>query len=148
MGYGFVLSNSIRSGNLLLKLRAFSTCTSSGLSFSGLNVIECPDDGNSMKVAPSMVEQREKGGLDRLKGCSDVSVINSTCPDVVSTREVSPNVVEKLTAIVPTNYELPSTSIVVVSNSNEVSDEENPVLSTEIVQNNSGAVKDREWIVG
>lgn len=84
-----------------------------------------------------------KGGLDRLKGCSDVPGINSTCLDVVSTREVSPNVVEKLTALVPTNYELPSTSIVVVSDSNKVSDEENPMLSNEIVHKNSGVVKDR-----
>ena len=131
-----------------VEVKGFSTFTSSTPSSSGLNVIECPDDVNSMEVAPSMLEQRGKGGLDWLKGCSDVPGINSTCPDVVSTREVSPNVVEKLTALVPTNYELPSTSIVVVSNSNKVLDEENPVLSNEIVHKNSGAFKDREGDCG
>ena len=44
--------------------------------------------------------------------------------------------------------ELPSTSIVAVSNSNEVLDEENPVLSNEIVHKNSGAFKDREGDCG
>ncbi|KAL0005102.1 hypothetical protein SO802_012663 [Lithocarpus litseifolius] len=126
-----------------VEVKGFSSFTSSTPSSSRLNVIECPDDGNSMDVVPSMVEQRGKGGLDQLKGCSDVPGINSTCLDVVSTREVSPNVVEKLTALVSTNYELPSTSIVAVSNSNKVSKEENPVSSNEIGHKKSEAVKDR-----